>query len=139
VDKFVIDAITGQIAVSPGANLDPDLITTKSLIGQSSKTKSHSYILEIGALDGGLGESQRLTLSIINITIIDVNNKPPYFETGLHSVPYHVSENVPIGFKITTIQAYDPDISSSLQYSIDNNKSITRTELGIEIPFEGNV
>ena len=82
MDKFVINAITGQIAVSPGANLDPDLITTDSLVRKNAETKSHSYILEIGALDGGLGESQRLSLSIINVTIIDVNNKPPYFETG---------------------------------------------------------
>ena len=139
VDKFIIDAISGQISVSPGANLDPDLIPRSSLGSQASNKRSYSYILEISALDGGLGESQRLSLSIVNITILDVNNKPPYFETSLFLGPYHVSENLPVGSVVATITAKDRDISSSLQYSIDNNRSISRNELGIELLVDGKI
>ena len=124
--------MTGQISVSSGANLDPDLIPHTL-----SNQKSHSYILEVSALDGGLGEAQRLSLSIVNITILDVNNKPPYFENGQYSRPYHVSENSPIGFEITTIQAKDQDISSNLQYFIDDSKSVAQNDLGVQIPFKG--
>lgn len=31
------------------------------------------------ALDGGIGDAQRQSLTLVNITIIDVNNKPPVF------------------------------------------------------------
>ena len=139
VDKFVVDPTNGQISVSPGANLDPDLIPRSSFGSQAKNRKSYSYILEISAIDGGLGESQRLSLSIVNITILDVNNKPPYFEPNLFLGPFHVSENLPIGSEVTTVTAKDRDISSSLLYSIDSNGSISRNEFGIETLLNGTI
>lgn len=133
----MIDALNGQISVSPGANLDPDLIPDTGFGSRNSKQKPHSYIVEVSALDGGLGEAQRLSLSVVNITILDVNNKPPYFERGFYSRPYHVTENAPTGFEIITIQAKDPDISANLQYSIDVNMSIAKNELGVVVPVKG--
>ena len=138
VDKFLVDPVTGKISVSPGANLDPDLVPSNVAVSRGSNQKSFSYILEISALDGGLGEAQRISLSIVNITILDVNNKAPYFESGLYSTPYHVLENSPIGFEIATVQANDQDISANLHYSIDNKISIARNELGVQMQMKGN-
>ena len=89
-------------------------------------------------MDGGLGDAQRLSLSIVNITILDVNNKPPYFEREFYDRPYHVTENVPVGLEIITMRANDPDISANLQYSIDTNASIAKNELGLIIPTKGD-
>ena len=139
VEKFVVDPINGQISVSPGANLDPDLIPRTSFGNQATNKKSYSYILEISAIDGGLGESQRLSLSIVNITILDVNNKPPYFDPTLLLGLFHVPENLPVGSEVTTVTAKDRDISSSLLYSIDNNRSISRNEFGIEALLNGTI
>ena len=74
----------------------------------------------------------------MNITILDVNNKAPYFESGLYSTPYHVLENSPIGFEIAAVQANDQDISANLHYSIDNKISIARNELGVQMQMKGN-
>ena len=118
--------------------MDPDLVPSNVAVSRGSNQKSFSYILEISALDGGLGEAQRISLSIVNITILDVNNKSPYFESGLYSTPYHVLENSPIGFEIATVQANDQDISANLHYSIDNKISIARNELGVKMQMKGN-
>jgi hypothetical protein len=68
-DKFVIDAETGAILVARGAVLDPD----------RTQPRTTEYLLEVVALDGGIGEAQRQTVTFVNISIIDVNNKPPVF------------------------------------------------------------
>ena len=88
-------------------------------------------------MDGGLGEEQRLTLANVNISILDVNNKPPYFAPDLYNNAFHVEENTPVGHEITTIQAEDPDTSAKLRYSIDNDNSVAKNELGVTIPVEG--
>lgn len=67
-DKFVISPETGVIRVAPGSNLDPDLTSPKT-------TK---YTLNVIAIDSGT-EVQRTAQVLVNITIIDVNNKPPVF------------------------------------------------------------
>ena len=132
VDKFVIDALTGQISVSPGAKLDPDLMLQgNDLNTQNSKKQSLSYIIEILALDGGLGEEQRVSVATVNISIQDVNNKPPYFERQYYSDPFHLTENSDIGYVVTTVQAKDPDTTARLEYSIDVNLSVAKNELGI--------
>lgn len=82
-DKFVVDAITGVIRVAQGASLDPDL----------AQIKINFYSLNVIALDGGIGENQRKSSVIANITIQDVNNKPPVFiEPGT----IHLKENTPV-------------------------------------------
>lgn len=67
-DKFVIEPETGTIRVATGSNLDPDLTAPKT-------TK---YSLNVLAIDSG-AEIQRSAEVLVNITIIDVNNKPPIF------------------------------------------------------------
>jgi len=67
-DKFVISPETGVIRVAPGSNLDPDLTSPKTT----------RYNLNVIAIDSGT-EIQRTAEVLVNITILDVNNKPPVF------------------------------------------------------------
>lgn len=84
-DKFSINAQTGTILVARGASLDPDLV----------QPRTTSYSLTVVALDGAPGENQMKATATVNITIIDINNKPPSFlETGIISLP----ENIPVSF-----------------------------------------
>ncbi|KAG0712809.1 Cadherin-23 [Chionoecetes opilio] len=68
-DKFVMDADTGVISVAQGAVLDPD----------RTEPRATTYVLEVLALDGGIGGTQLQASTVVNITIRDVNNKPPVF------------------------------------------------------------
>lgn len=68
-DKFVMDADTGVISVAQGAVLDPDRTEPRATI----------YTLEVIALDGGIGTAQLQARTVVNITILDVNNKAPVF------------------------------------------------------------
>ena len=36
-------------------------------------------MLEVLALDGGIGKAQLMARTVVNVTIVDVNNKPPVF------------------------------------------------------------
>jgi len=58
-DKFLVDADTGSVRLGPGAVLDYNV--------------HPAHILEIAAVDGGGLTSETATL--INITVIDTNNK----------------------------------------------------------------
>lgn len=82
-DKFIIDASTGIIRVSPGANLDPDL----------TENKTSLYHLEVLAIDGGIGREQRHSQVSVDIAIEDVNNKPPVL---LDPGQVYVKENTPV-------------------------------------------
>ena len=66
-DKFVMEADTGVISVAQGAVLDPD----------RTEPRATTYVLEVVALDGGIGGTQLQARTVVNITIRDVNNKPP--------------------------------------------------------------
>ena len=101
-DKFVIDSISGMISVSPGASLDPDMTVPKTF----------SYLLEIAAVDNGIGSDQLTGIALVNVTIIDVNNKPPVFESFR---PFTLAENSNSGFFVTKIKATDPEISAKLR------------------------
>lgn len=67
-DKFIISPETGIIKVAPGSNLDPDLTSPRTI----------KYNLNVVAIDSGT-EIQRTAEVLVNITIIDVNNKSPVF------------------------------------------------------------
>lgn len=82
-DKFVVGAENGVILVAPGASLDPDL----------TDPKTTNYVLTVVALDGGIGDQQLSSSCTVNITIIDVNNKPPTF---LDFDTVYVTENTPV-------------------------------------------
>lgn len=86
-DKFVVGSENGVILVAPGASLDPDL----------TDPKTTEYILTVMALDGGIGDQQLSSSCTVNITIIDVNNKPPTF---LDFEIVYVTENTPVNILI---------------------------------------
>ena len=117
-DKFVINTETGMISVSEGANLDPDL-TLPSTLG---------YLLEVVAIDGGLG-SERLTgWTSVTVNITDVNNKPPRLSSP--AGPVLVREDVTVGSVVARLRATDPDSRAQLSYSLDSRHSSARTEQG---------
>ncbi|XP_049868235.1 cadherin-23 [Pectinophora gossypiella] len=119
-DKFVIDSRSGVVSVANGSSLDPD----------KTNPKSNRYTLTVVALDGGIGDQQLSAAVLVNITIVDVNNKPPVFvEPGTVSV----KENTQVGTLIYRAQAYDPDEQPVLRYSIDKAASVGRDEDGIPV------
>uniref|UniRef100_A0A1B0CCE9 Putative cadherin egf lag seven-pass g-type receptor n=1 Tax=Lutzomyia longipalpis TaxID=7200 RepID=A0A1B0CCE9_LUTLO len=116
-DKFVIGSDTGVISIAPGASLDPDL----------TNPKIDQYSLFVVALDSGIGDQQMMTSTVVNITIIDVNNKPPHFaDPGTVSV----KENTPVGTYVFRLIATDPDVKPILRYSVDPATSEARSEEG---------
>ncbi|KAH8360154.1 hypothetical protein KR093_011089 [Drosophila rubida] len=116
-DKFVINSETGVIFVAKGANLDPDLTESKRLL----------YTLNVIALDGGLGSSQLMNTATVNISIKDVNNKPPV----LGELPaLRIVENTPVGTLVYQLQATDPDQNPILRYKLNAELSEARNEEG---------
>lgn len=115
-DKFVIGPETGIIKVASGSNLDPDLTSPKT-------TK---YILNVIAIDSGT-EIQRTANVVVNISIIDVNNKSPTF---IDPGTVTIRENTQIGAYVHRVVASDPDIAPILRYRIDPNSSEARNEEG---------
>ncbi|CAG9119461.1 unnamed protein product [Plutella xylostella] len=83
------------------------------------------------ALDGGIGDQQLSAAVLVNISIVDVNNKPPVFvEPGTISV----KENTQVGTIIYRAEAHDLDDQPVLRYSIDRDSSIARDEDGVLVP-----
>ncbi|XP_043655694.1 cadherin-23 [Drosophila teissieri] len=116
-DKFIINSETGVISVAQGANLDPDLTDSKRSL----------YTLSVIALDGGLGNSQLMTTCTVNISIQDVNNKPPV----LKEMPaLKILENTPVGTLVHRIQATDLDQKAILRYKLNPEHCEGRTEEG---------
>ncbi|XP_044002013.1 cadherin-23 isoform X2 [Aphidius gifuensis] len=121
-DKFIISPENGIIKIAPGSNLDPDLTSPKTIV----------YLLTVVAIDSG-NEIQKSAEVIVNITIIDVNNKPPVFiEPGTVSI----NENTHVGAYVHRIIANDPDIAPNLRYKIDQNTSEARNEEGTIIKIQ---
>lgn len=125
-DKFVMDADTGVISVAQGALLDPD----------RTEPRATTYVLEVLALDGGIGGTQLQARTVVNITILDVNNKPPVF---VDPGTVKVFENVNSGFYVHRLEAVDLDAHPRLQYSLDPYNSEARNEEGAIVkPSEYN-
>ncbi|XP_054716346.1 cadherin-23-like [Uloborus diversus] len=116
-DKFVIDADTGVISVARGANLDPD----------RTIPKSNFYLLDVVALDGGIGTAQQQSRVSVNISIMDVNNKAPKFIDPKQAI---ISEGAKVGTVVTKVSATDADERPVLRFSIDYRTSEGRTEEG---------
>nr|XP_012151361.1 PREDICTED: cadherin-23 [Megachile rotundata] len=121
-DKFVISPETGVIRVAPGSNLDPDLTSPKTI----------RYNLNVLAIDSGT-EVQRTAEVLVNITIVDVNNKPPIF---IDPGTVTIRENTQVGAYVHRVVANDPDISPVLRYRIDPNSSEARNEEGTLIKIQ---
>jgi len=115
-DKFTVDSETGVVSLSTGTALDFNVHS--------------SYILHIFAIDGG-GLKSSLP-ALINITILDTNNKLPQFLVNTPDGVYHakVKENSPKGTFITQVRGVDPDEKPILRYRLDFNKSEGRNQDG---------
>ncbi|XP_072941019.1 cadherin-87A [Epargyreus clarus] len=101
-DNFVINKKTGLITVSNDANLDRDVNTDK-------------YEIIVSAVDSGMPIPETATTTVF-VTILDVNDKPPTFNTT-ESTTY-ISERTTVGDVVTKIIAQDTDFNSKLKYSI---------------------
>lgn len=128
-DKFVIDAVSGVISVAPGAYLDPDRTYPKSKL----------YMLTIIALDGGLGDQQMWAACRVNISIVDVNNKPPTLRPpGV----VHIVEDMELGEQVGQLVATDPDDNPDLSYSLCNGDDALGSEAKNEestlVPFNAS-
>ena len=116
-DKFVINTETGMISISEGANLDPDLTQPITL----------GYLLEVVAIDGGVGSDRLTGWTSVMVNITDVNNKPPRLAS---LEPVVVREDVEVGRKVVKLSALDPDSSAQLVFSLDTGHSQARTDQG---------
>ncbi|XP_053680882.1 cadherin-23 [Anopheles nili] len=125
--RFVIGASTGEISITHGASLDPNLVAPDEL-GSGS-----SYELEVIATDGGNGDQQLQGSCMVNITVTDVNNKPPYF-VGPTAVA--VRENTPVGTEVYRLMANDPDDGAMLRFYIDRSLSEAKTEEGALVKLD---
>ena len=103
-DNFNIDSKTGIITVAPEARLDPD------------ETGVSRYELVVLAVDSGLPVRETASATVA-VTIQDVNNKPPVFDTS-DSYTRHVSERAQPGHSVLVVKAKDPDQDAKLEYSI---------------------
>ncbi|KAK4471961.1 hypothetical protein MN116_005340 [Schistosoma mekongi] len=71
-------------------------------------------------------QHQYTATATIIITILDVNDNPPIFETPLNGQEFHIepgSSMTTAGTTLFTAKAHDPDIgdNSLVRYSLDNN------------------
>uniref|UniRef100_A0A182QBJ4 Cadherin domain-containing protein n=1 Tax=Anopheles farauti TaxID=69004 RepID=A0A182QBJ4_9DIPT len=125
--RFVIGASTGEISITHGASLDPNLLAPDEL-GSGS-----TFVLEVIATDGGNGDQQLQGSCLVNVTVTDVNNKPPYF-VGPTAVA--VRENTPVGTEVYRLMANDPDDGAMLRYYIDRSQSEGKTEEGALVKLD---
>lgn len=117
-DKFVIGSESGVISVANGASLDPDLLDPKK----------KNYVLTVAALDGG--DRQLVSTSVVNITVLDVNNKAPTF---IELETIFIRENTPVGTFVYQLIANDLDNEPVLRYFFDSDASEARSENGVII------
>ncbi|CAH8550608.1 unnamed protein product [Schistosoma mattheei] len=87
---------------------------------------SSHYLLLIEVIDTQTGFAARVNL-IINVT--DVNDVSPIFAINEYSTS--ISENVPIGYRILTLKAYDPDsdLGGLIKYSLESHNPLTDSSL----------
>ncbi|KRT79745.1 Cadherin, partial [Oryctes borbonicus] len=98
--QFSIDTITGDV----------------SLVKPLDYETLRNYRLVIRAQDGGSPARSNTTQLLINVK--DVNDNPPRFYTTLFQES--VTENVPSGYSIVKVQAYDADEgpNADIKYTI---------------------
>lgn len=98
--QFAIDSLTGDV----------------SLVKPLDYETLRNYRLVIRAQDGGSPARSNTTQLLINVK--DVNDNSPRFYTSLFQES--VLENVPIGYSIVKVQAYDADegANAEIKYTI---------------------
>ncbi|KAK8407296.1 hypothetical protein O3P69_002092 [Scylla paramamosain] len=92
-DDFAIDGDTGMITVARKIDFD----------------RRQSYHVEILAIDGGF--PQQTSTASLTISIIDNNDKNPYFTPTTQRT--QVSEDVTVGTTFYTLAAQDPDVAGN--------------------------
>ncbi|XP_066248043.1 protocadherin-like wing polarity protein stan isoform X1 [Euwallacea similis] len=98
--QFAIDSLTGDV----------------TLVKPLDYENLRSYRLVIRAQDGGSPARSNTTQLLINV--VDVNDNAPRFYTSLFQET--VQENVPVGYSILKVQAYDADEgpNSDIKYTM---------------------
>ncbi|XP_041976162.1 protocadherin-like wing polarity protein stan isoform X2 [Aricia agestis] len=112
--QFSIDSLSGDVA----------------LVKPLDYEQTRSYRLVIRAQDGGSPSRSNTTQLLVNVK--DVNDNAPRFYTSLFQES--VSENVPVGYSIVRVQAYDADegANAELTYTLAD-KEYNGNELPIAI------
>ncbi|XP_075466227.1 protocadherin Fat 1 isoform X4 [Ascaphus truei] len=90
-NTFLIDPVRGEVKVNK-------LLDREKISG---------YTLTIQAEDNG--DPPRLNTTTVNIDVSDVNDNPPLFSQGNHSII--IQENKPIGFNVLHLAVTDKDSS----------------------------
>lgn len=117
-DKFIINPESGVISVAKGASLDPDLTNPRRL----------QYTLTVLAIDGASGENQLHSSVLVNITVIDINNKSPVIKAPASLT---VRENTPVGTTVTRVMAADLDVTAELRFRLSGDVCEAKSERGI--------
>ncbi|KAJ2938245.1 hypothetical protein O0L34_g17587 [Tuta absoluta] len=113
--QFAIDSLSGDVSL------------VKTLDYESVR----SYRLVIRAQDGGSPSRSNTTQLLVNVK--DVNDNAPRFYTSLFQES--VSENVPVGFSIVRVQAYDADegVNAELTYTLSDKDYSGNHEIPITV------
>ncbi|KAL4710435.1 hypothetical protein ACJJTC_008837 [Scirpophaga incertulas] len=113
--QFSIDSLSGDV----------------SLVKPLDYEQLRSYRLVIRAQDGGSPSRSNTTQLLVNVR--DVNDNSPRFYTSLFQET--VSENVPVGYSIVRVQAYDADegVNAELTYTLTDKEQGGNSELPIAI------
>lgn len=103
-NRFAIDYHTGDIR----------------LLEKLNYKQNSQYELVVRAQDSGSVSKSNTTLLIINVQ--DVNDNAPKFYTSQFQET--VREDVPVGYNIVRLQAYDPDngLNAEIRYSLMPNE-----------------
>ena len=101
-DNFVINQRTGAISVSRDAVLD-------------IQENGALYIITVQALDSGRPFGQT-GVATVQVTIEDVNDKPPKFEKEAYTM--YVLESISAGEPVVKVEAEDMDGDARLEYKI---------------------
>ena len=101
-DNFDIDPFTGEI----------------STLVKLDREKQEKYLLEVEAQDNG--ETPRSGITVIQVTVMDINDNPPKF-TRILSI--NITENSPIGTKVVTVETVDKDIGENAKVTYEFNEN----------------
>ncbi|KAJ8731807.1 hypothetical protein PYW08_014537 [Mythimna loreyi] len=113
--QFSIDSLSGDV----------------SLVKPLDYEQVRSYRLVIRAQDGGSPSRSNTTQLLVNVK--DVNDNAPRFYTSLFQES--VSENVPVGYSIVRVQAYDADegMNAEITYTLADKEYNNNNDLPISI------
>ncbi|CAL1540911.1 unnamed protein product [Lymnaea stagnalis] len=118
-DKFQMNSSTGEISVGIGAILDREDKATYNLI--------------VLAIDRG--SPAESSLATVLVTVTDINDSPPVFNSSQIEQKYSTYENAATGTGILTVVATDPDSNFDLKYSIqwDSSRAFDEKDRDVNI------